>query len=124
MSAATELRAELAELLDDEDYGCDLTISRPSAGGTYNKATGLLTPGADASTEYTGRGRVGQYSDRLVDGESIRRTDRRITFQPADEDFVPAEGDRVTRESDTWTIIRVITREIGGEWVSYTLQCR
>lgn len=118
MSEGTDLRAQVQDLL--LEFGRDVTLTRSTL-GTYNNTTGEA---AETEADYSGRGRVGMYRDRMVDGTLIRATDRRVTWQPDDGSFIPQEGDRVTFGEELRTVIRITTREIGGDWVVYTLQVR
>ena len=120
MGEGLRLRRELAREL--AKFGRAVSIAHKTA-GTYNADTGLATT---TSASYSGMGRVGYYSDKLIDGTMILRDDRQVTWQPdnASESFRPSNGDVVSYGSEELTVVSVKEREVGGEWFAYTLQCR
>lgn len=119
MSSALENRAQIAAMLAEE--GIDVTIRRVVA-GTYDPTTGATAAGT--TTNYTGRGRLGSYSDRMIDGNRIKVGDRRLTFQPADWGYIPRLGDVVTVPIGYAVVGPIQVRELGGVSFSYTAQLR
>ena len=121
MSEATALRADLARELAARGQAVSVTRTEP---GTYDPTTGSAA--AETPVVHTGLGRVGNYSDRLIDGTNIRRGDRLVTWQPdlESETFVPRESDIVSYGDTSAVVVSVKVREVGGEWFAYTLQIR
>jgi len=118
MSAGDDLRTSLLEMLGE--FGRAMSIERVTP-GAYDQSTGATA--AETTTTYAGMGRAGNYRDALVDGVMIKQQDRRVTFVPDDPTFIPAANDRLVSDS-TYVVIRSDPREIGGEWISFTLQVR
>lgn len=118
IAAREDLRREFAA----SDRGREITITRKTA-GTYDQTTGTAT---QTEESYPGRGRVGDYADRQIDGTLIRRGDRRVTWLPdvENESFVPRESDIVSFGDEIATVVSVKVRELGDEWFAYTLQIR
>lgn len=120
MSEATALRAEIAALL--LEYGEEIILTR-SVPGSYDTSTGQV--GTPVETEYEGRGRIGHYHDRVVDGSRMLQTDRWMLFQPTDDDVVPQEGDMIeSSTAETYTVVSLRTRALDGDWIAYNLQLR
>lgn len=119
MSAGTDERAALAAEL--AIIGQTITITRATQ-GSYDPATG--TTGIGSSTDYSGKGRVGSYSDFAKAGTLILQQDRKITWQPDNASFVPQEGDTVSDGTNTYSVVAFDTRELEGDWICYTLQAR
>lgn len=118
-SVANDLYASALGLLTDN--GEPMTISRVTP-GSYDPSTG--STGSPTTVVYPGQGRLGNYSDMAVDGTVIQQFDRRVTFVAVPDDFVPKIGDRLTVGPDVYSIINLKPREIGGNWVCFTLQAR
>ena len=118
MTTGAQLRADLAREL--AVHGRRVVLVRKEA-GSYDPDTGGTTT---TTHEFEGVGRVGSYRDSQIDGVSVLRGDRRVTFQPDDSALVPAAGDMVTIDDVTWRVIFSQARELSGEWFSYTLQVR
>lgn len=119
MAVSDDLYASALSLLTD--FGEPMTISRVTP-GAYNPATGLT--GTPTTVNYPGQGRLGNYADVAVDGTIIQQFDRRVTFVAVPQDFVPQIGDRLIVGATTYAIINLKPREIGGNWVCFTMQAR
>lgn len=120
MSIGDDLHADFAAFL--AEFGRAVTIRRLTP-GTYDPATG--DGGTTTTKNYSGTGRLGNYSDALMDGTLIKQGDRRMTFQPDDKTFVPAIGDSAIVGASTFAVVNASkTREIGGTVFLYTLQLR
>lgn len=119
MAVADDLYASALGLLTD--MGEPMTIQRITP-GAYDPATG--STGAPTTVNYPGQGRLGNYSDAVVDGTVIKQFDRRVTFVAVPQDFVPQIGDRLIVGEWTFAIINLKPREIGGNWVCFTMQAR
>ena len=85
------LEDDVAALM--EDFGSDLTVTRPAA-DVYDPTTGTLTEG-DATT-FTVRGVFINYADRNVDGTVVKMGDRRLLVSARNAPDEPAIGDRVS----------------------------
>lgn len=122
MSTGSDIRAEVLALFAD-GYGGALTLSRNTP-GTYDPATGETAAGSTASIP--GKGKVGDYRDGVVDGELIKRGDRRCTFIPDDFASIPQIGDTLVDpiDSRTYAVVNVQRRQLGLDYIAFTLQVR
>lgn len=118
MTSGLALRAEVAALFREQ--GRVLTVRVPSS-GTYSPSTGAVTGGA--STAYTGRGRIGDYLDKHIDGRNVLVGDRRCSFQPDDWANEPKIGNELLDGSNIYTVINVRARELDAV-IMFTLQLR
>lgn len=106
-----------------------MVISRNA--GTYDTYTGKVSVSTD-DDQFDGWARIGNYSDRLIDGKVIEANDRRVTLIPDEEDFtipsyVPQVGDVINVDDSTdgnYKVVNFKTRELGAELICYTLQVR
>ena len=74
------------------------------------RTPGNLTAGTNpTSTSFTARGFIDSYSDDVIDETNVLASDRLITLiGNSIQDFaIPETDDRITIESQTWTIINV-----------------
>ena len=118
MSDAGDLRESLVAMLSE--FGRAVSIERVTP-GAYDPSTGDTS--AASTVTYNGLGRVGTYSDFLINNELITQNDRKVTFVPDDPTFVPVINDRLIADA-TYSVMSVKPRELGGEWISFTLQVR
>lgn len=119
MAVSDDLRASVRGLM--KDMGEPMTISRVTP-GAYDPTAGAV--GTSTTTCYSGVGRLGTYSDGVVGGTLIKQNDRKATFSPHDPRFVPEVNDRLTVGADVYSVMSLKPREIGGAWVSFTMQVR
>lgn len=119
MTIAGGLRFELKQLF--ADFGETLTVQR-IAPGAYNPTTGGTA--SPTTTNWTGVGRLGSYSDAATDGTLIKQNDRRVTFVSDDPAFEPQINDRLLDGSDVYVIMSLKPREVGGQWIGWTMQVR
>lgn len=119
MSSALEDRAQIAGMLVEE--GIDVTIRRITP-GAYDPATGSAVAGT--TQDFPGRGRLGNYSSRAIDGVRIKVGDRQLTFQPTDWSYEPKIGDILTVPASLAIIGPIQKRELGGTPFSFTAQVR
>jgi hypothetical protein len=120
MTIAADLHRDIASFLTD--MGRAVTLRRLTP-GTYDPATG--SGGSATTTDYTGKARIGDYSDAVKNGTLIKENDRKATFQPDNTAIVPAIGDSLIVGSDTYAVVNAMkTRELGGTAICYTLQLR
>lgn len=119
MSLATDLQADINTFMGD--LGQAMTLRRLVA-GTYDVTTG--TTSSDTSTDYVGKGRLGNYNDIAIDGTLVKQGDRIATFLPTNTAIVPQDGDRLVVGSDLYTVISFKRRTVGGTIIAYTLQVR
>ncbi len=122
MSLATDLQADIAELLDDPDYGRNISMRRFTP-GAYNPADGSTS--ASTFVNFPTRGLFLKINDKLVNGTSIKRGDRRCIFKVSTiPTYLPSEGDVVVAGVDLYTVIDFDTIELAGTVVLYVLQVR
>lgn len=121
MSVASELRQDL--LMAMEGYRREIKLTRQVKEG-YDPQT--QTTRDDFPVEYRGQGRLGNYSDRLVDGTLIRKGDRLCTFVPDDVAACPdpLEGDLVSNGFEELKVVASKKREVDGEVICHTMQVR
>lgn len=113
------LRLCLRDLMLDD--GRAMTV-RSQTLGTYDPDTGTLTASTDS--DYTGVGRLGNYHDAVINGTMIKAGDRRCTIVFDNQAFVPKVGDRLLVGTDTYAVVNVKERELGGTVIGFTLQVR
>lgn len=121
MSLATDLQGDVAELLDDPDYGRDVTLRRYAA-GAYNPSDGSTATATIVNIQT--RGLFLKINDRLIDGRLIKKGDRRCIIKLKGITYVPSEGDLVVAGAEMWTVISFSTIELAGTAVIHTLQVR
>lgn len=123
MTTGSDIRAEVLALFAD-GYGGALTLSRAQP-GTYNPATGE-TAAAGAPLTIPGKGKVGDYRDGVIDGELIKVNDRRCTFIPDDFVSIPEIGDTFVDpiDSRSYSVVNVRRRQLGLDYIAFTLQVR
>lgn len=123
MSSAAILRANLLTHFGPGGrHPCALTY-RLHFAGPYDKRTGGVR-GPDFDTDYDGWGRVGNYADKLIDGQMIQRGDRLVTFIPDDLTVDVTIGGTLIRGDDNFRVIDVKKRELEAELICYSLQVR
>lgn len=120
MTVGTDLRAKVLALFN-AGYGRTMTMGRITP-GAYDPETGETA--APSTASQTGKGKIGDYDDKVIDGTLIRTGDRLCTFLPDLSTFRPAVGDSVVDGSDTYTVVSIKQRELGGDWIAFTLQVR
>lgn len=74
-----ELRDDVLELLNE--FGNPLTLLRAEDGATYDPKAGTFSGGG--TTSVNGVGVLVGYSNKEIDGTTIRATDRKLLFQGA-----------------------------------------
>ncbi|QOZ25279.1 hypothetical protein [Bradyrhizobium sp. CCBAU 51753] len=125
---AEDLQGDIAELLDDPDYGRKVVLRR-EVPGTYDETTGATAPATQLSN--TTRGLLLGYRDSLVDGTLIKRGDRKcilrvkgMTMSPQETDLLDVFDKTGKVITDTYTVVSFKTGELGGVPYLYTLQVR
>lgn len=121
MALADDLTDDLAELLDDPDYGRDVTLRR-STPGTYDPATGSV--GAATVLTNATRAIILGYRDYLVTGQLIRQGDRKAILKRKGMTMTPQEADELLVGSDVYSVVSHKTGELGGSNYLYVLQVR
>lgn len=127
MSTASELREDL--ILGIEDHIRELAILATDATG-YDPGTQTVRDGEP--TAHPGIGKVGSYSERLIDGDRIRSSDRLITFIPSDLTCPTPEAGwyvniKPKNPQDAPEILVVVAakkREAEGEVICFSVQAR
>lgn len=127
MSSASQIRIDLISLFTDE--GRSLRVRR-NEGTSYDPTQGIVPESTD-DEEFEGIGRIGNYRDAVIDGNQIKKGDRRVTFIPSETDyfdplFDARVGDIVEtiNQSEQYYVVDAQKRELGGELISWTLQVR
>lgn len=101
-------------------YGKTLTL-REFTGNTYDPSTGTNTP---SYTDHSVTGVVETFSERLIDGSSVKVGDLDVLVPDQQLSFVPSTEDLVTLDGQDWSIVNP-RREFSGEQVAfYRLQVR
>lgn len=118
MSAAfyTSMAATAKKLLTK--FGMDVPIKRTS-GGSVNPVTGATVAGT--TTTYTPKGLVQRYAEDLIDGTRILASDRLVIV---DNTIEPLTTDKVTLDSQDWTIVSVEEAKPATVGVVYFIQAR
>lgn len=120
MSLATDLQGDVAALLDDPDFGRTATFISKT-GGSYDDTTGGITV---TSSNFSVRVMLLGYRDGLVDGELIRRGDRKVILKAKSFSAVPKADDQLTLAGVTYNVIASKPIELAGTYVVFILQVR
>ena len=96
----------------------DVPIKRTS-GGSVNPVTGATVVGT--TTTYTPKGLVQRYAEDLIDGTRILASDRLVIV---DNTIEPLTTDKVTLDSQDWTIVSVEQAKPATVGVVYFIQAR
>lgn len=121
MALADDLKEDIAAVLDDPDFGRDVTLTQLTP-GAYTSSSGASA--AATTTNYSTRGLILGYRDHLVDGTLIKQGDRKGILKAKDLTTVPAVGDKLTVGSVIYTIEHVKPNELGGTDFVYIVQLR
>lgn len=121
MALADDLKEDIAAVLDDPDFGRDVTLTQVSP-GIYSATTGGAT--TPTSLAYVTRGLILGYRDHLVDGTLIKQGDRKGILKAKNLDVTPGVGDKLTVGAVTYTVMHVKPNELGGTEFVYILQLR
>lgn len=116
MTFYTDLQGVASSLLTE--FGQSINWSR-TTGVTFNPATGETTGGT--TTNYSGFGAMFDFDTRLVDGQQILSTDKRLLLQAGD---VPEVQDQMTINGTVYTVVSVEDLTPAGTTVMYELQLR
>ena len=99
-------------------FGAQGTIKR-TTGGSVNPVTGVTVAGT--TTTYTPKGLVQRYAEALIDGTRILSSDRLVIV---DNTIEPLTTDKVTLDSQDWTIVSVQQAKPSTVGVVYFIQAR
>lgn len=110
MGLREDLAADLAAAFSGDlaDAVTEFQAER-RAPGNYDPATGAVGGAVEA---YSGRGVIGAYSHRLVDGTAILATDEELVALQAEVTGTPAVGDIISGR----TVVRVQQDPAGAIW--------
>ena len=120
MALADDLQADVAAVLDDPDYGRDVTL-RKTMPGAYNPSTGAV--GATSPVDVATRGILISYRDSQINGTTILQGDRKCIIKA---DINPFVGDKLLVGGEALSIISVKRVPLGddGTVIVYILQVR
>jgi head-tail adaptor len=90
---------------------------------TFDPNTGVVTRGAETSHTPLVAGPE-PYEQNIIDGDLIRFGDAEIHIPEEQITFVPALGQKVTIDSETWSIISIRKHYLGEYVDAYTCQIR
>jgi len=121
MALADDLLGDLADLLDNPDYGRAATL-RKYTPGAYDPATGASA--AASSTTQAVRVILLNYSDRFIAAGLAAVGDRKAIIKAKNLTFAPENGQQLVVGADTYTIVSLKPIELAGTVVSYTAQVR
>jgi hypothetical protein len=121
MALADDLQGDIADVLNDPDYGRDVTLRR-TVPGAYNPADG--STGSPTVTDYASRGLLLEYNDTLINGTLIRTGDRICILRVQGLAIAPLQTDKLLVGADIYDIVSFKTGELGGTAYLYTLQVR
>lgn len=77
----------------------------PSAGSTFS-----------ARTEYVTTGIIVDYKDKELDGDRIRRGDRKVLLEQSKLSPIPNLGDQIEVESSVYNILQIEQDPVGATW--------
>lgn len=123
MALADDLQGDIADLLNDPDFGRNVTV-RKTVPGTYDPADGSTT--AATVTDYPTRGLLLAYKDALITGSLIRQGDRKAILKVKGLGVELTETDDLMLlvGADKYTVVSLKTGELGGTIYLYVLQIR
>lgn len=90
------------------------------------RSTGASTSGTNPTdTNHKAKGLVSQYSDAMIDGQQIKRSDRRVLLLGGSIQggAVPEPGDKITIEGVTYNIVEDGVKRDPVD-ATYVCQCR
>ena len=99
-------------------FGAVGTIKR-TTGGSINPVTGDVVAGSTVT--YSPKIIVQRYANELVDGTRILSSDRLIIL---DKTIQPLTSDKITIESEDWSIVSVTESKPAGIALVYFVQAR
>lgn len=121
MSLSLDLQGDIAAVLDDPDFGRDVTLRKITI-GTYDPTTGV--PASVTTADYVTRGLLIAYRDSVVNGTLILNQDRKCIIKVKNLAVAPAINDQLIVGADKYTIVNFKQNELGGTVFLYTLQLR
>lgn len=123
MALADDLQGDIADLLNDTDFGRDVTV-RKTVPGIYDPSDGSTT--APTVTDYPTRGLLLAYADKLIDGSLIRQGDRKAILKVQNLGVALTETDDLMLlvGTDKYTVVSMKTGELGGTTYLNVLQIR
>ena len=98
MTFYTDLASEALELITE--FGASITLTRKTV-GTYDPSTGAAS---ETSADYPGVGVLIDYSQREIDGTSVRAGDQRCWIA-TDGMVLPRTGDTLTIGSTVYSVV-------------------
>lgn len=114
-------RMAITTLIQIEEKGRNVTLVSPASGG-YNPNTGVYTP--PVSSEKTVKGVFTSFKANEIDGEKIRRDDRRILIASASLTTEPKTTDKIKDNGLELSIVNVETVMPGNVPLLYKVQVR
>jgi hypothetical protein len=115
------LKAAQSAIKAAGSLGATKSVTLRRASSTYVPATGVSTP---TNTDYTWTVVQTFYSDRMVDGTSVKSGDRKLLGAAADLSVTPnPETDAIVMDSLTWQIVDTGT-QTDPATATWTLQVR
>lgn len=100
----------------------DLTLIKVTSG---TRTGGQLSAGTNPTTANTaGKGFIEDYSERQIDGTTVKRGDRRVVIignSLSSGSVIPAVGDQVTIEGATYEVVNIMRDPAAA---TYTCQVR
>ena len=94
---------------------------KKKASGTYTPGTGLA---GDSETTYSVKCKLVEYADKLINGTTIKQSDRKALIAAKGLAVVPDENDLLTDNGITYNILRVQKIEQGSTVIAYACQVR
>lgn len=116
MTFYADMQSLATELLTE--FGQNITWSQ-TTGGTRDTATGETT--GETTTNYSGYGAMFDFDTRLVNGDQILATDKRLLLQAGD---IPKVQDKLTINGTAYTVISIEELNPAGTKVMYVIQLR
>jgi hypothetical protein len=104
------------------DKGREITVKTPGGDMVYDPATDTFTPGTDVTE--TVKAVFTQFSVKDVDGELIKRTDKRVLIAASDLDAEPDTQTKIVDGSTEYSVINTETIKPGDTAILYMVQVR
>ncbi len=103
-------------------YGRDITLTISDDDEVYDPATDTFT--ASGSDDYTVKGLFTNFSKMDIDGELIKRSDKRVLIAASSLSQAPDTDDKITDGTDVFNVINTEELKPGDTPILYMVQVR
>lgn len=118
MATLDRIRQRVAEIISDKGK----TVVYKAVSKSYSRETGGTTETVTSTTVKVSPPEP--YATRFVDGDLIKVGDTSVLLADYGSEITPNEGDKITIDSEDWTIVRVEKTYSGELVAAWGLQLR